>query len=165
MAKIGEFDLKGARIVNRDFAGEKFGPQSRQFSVVIEDPELQDRLARDGVKLWFSQSDNDEPPRAYLTVRVDFRYNDLDIAAISPDGNAFVFNERNVSELDKAWIKDSEMHISLNSYERPGRSGVTAYCKTLVVWLMSKEEQEAIMEERGTPSNPVRDKFKDIFNR
>lgn len=165
MARIGEFDLKGARIVNRDFGGEKFGPQSRQFSVIIEDPELQDRLARDGVKLWFAQSDNDEPPRAYLSVHVDFRYNDVDIAAIAPDGNAFVYNERNVSELDKLWIKDSEMHIVLNSYERPGRSGVTAYCKTLVVWLMSKEEQDAIMAERGMPSNPVRDRFKDIFNR
>lgn len=166
MARVGEFDLKGARIVNRDFAGEKFGPQARQFSVVIDDPELQDRLTRDGVKLWFSPyNENDEPPKAYLSVHVDFRYNDVDIAAISPDGNAFVFDERNIHELDKAWIKDSEMHILLNSYERPGRSGVTAYCKTLVVWLMSKEERDSIMEERGTPSNPVKDKFKDIFNR
>lgn len=166
MARVGEFDLKGARIVNRDFAGEKFGPQARQFSVIIDDPELQERLTLDGVKLWYSgYTENDEPPKAYLNVHVDFRYNDVDIAAINPEGNAFVFDERNVHELDKAWIKDSEMHILLNSYDRPGKKGVTAYCKTLVVWLMSNSEREAIMEERGTPSNPVKDKYRDIFNR
>ncbi len=165
MARVGEIDLKGARILNRDFAGEKFGPQSRQFSVEIEDPELQESLLRDGVKLWYSNyTVEDEPPKAYLNVNVDFRYNDVDIAAISPEGTAFVFDERNVHELDKAWIKDSEMHILLNSYERSGRKGVTAYCKTLVVWLMSTEEKDAIMEKRGNPSNAVREKYKDIFN-
>ena len=163
MARVGEIDLKGARIINRDFAGSKFGPQSRQFSVAIDDPEVQEKLERDGVKLWRSPyTVDDEPPKAYLNVRVDFRYNDVDVAGINPDGSAFVFDEGNIAELDKAWIKDSEMHILLNSYDRPGRSGVTAYCKTLVVWFMSAEEREAIMEERPS-NNPVKDKYKDIF--
>ena len=166
MAKIGEINLKGARILNRDFSGSKFGPQARQFSIQIDDPELQERLRSDGVKLWVSNYVvDDEPPKVYLNVRVDFRYGDVDIAGINPDGSAFVFDEGNVSELDKAWIKDSEMHLILNSYERPGRSGVSVYCKTLIVWFMSSEERQAIMEERGTPSDPVKDKYKDIFKR
>ena len=166
MANVGEITLKGARILNRDFAGSKFGPQARQFSVLIDDPELQDQLRRDGVKLWISDyTVDDEPPKAYLNVRVDFRFDDVDIAGINADGKAFVFNEGNVHELDKAWIKDSEMHIKLNSYESHGRKGVSAYCKTLIVWFMSAEEREAIMAERGNPNNPVREKYKDIFNK
>ena len=165
MARIGELDLKGARICSRDFAGEKFGPQARQFSVEIDDPETQERLTKDGVNLRFYPSSIEgEPPRAYMNVRVDFRYGDVDIAAIDSDGTAFVFNEGNVSELDRAWIKDSELHILLNSYERPGRKGVTAYCKTLVVWLMSPEEQEEVRADRPV-GNPVRDKYKDIFDK
>lgn len=164
MAKIGEFDIYGAKILNRDFGGEKFGPESRSFSIEIEDPELQDRLSRDGVKLYTSRYVvDDEPPKVYLSIRVDFRFGDVDIAMITPEGNAEVLNERTVSRLDQAWIKNSEMHVVLNTYKSHGREGVTAYCKTLVVWLMSKEEQDAIREERGNPSNPVRDKYKNIF--
>lgn len=165
MARVGELDIKGARILNRDFAGEKFGPQARQFSIEITDPEMQEDLTKDGLNLRLYPSNVDgEPPRAYLNVRVDFRYGDVDIAAIDSDGTTFVFNENNVQELDRAWIKDSEMHILLNSYERPGRKGVTAYCKTLIVWLMSPEEQEQVRSERPA-GNPVRDKYKDIFDR
>ena len=32
MARVGEFDLKGARIVNRDFAGEKFGTSGTTYT-------------------------------------------------------------------------------------------------------------------------------------
>ena len=164
MAKIGEMDFYGAKILNRDFGGEKFGPDARQFSIEIEDPEMQQRLANDGVRLWHSNYVvDDEPPKVYMNVRVDFRFNDVDIAMITPEGNAIRLDERSVHELDKAWIKNSEMHVVLNSYKRPGREGVTAYCKTLVVWLMSKDERETIMEERGTPSNPIKEKYKDIF--
>lgn len=168
MARVGELDIKGAKIIRRDFEGKRFGPQARQFLTEIIDPQMQEDLTKDGVALLIYPSEIDgEPPRAYLKVRVDFRYNDVDIAAIDSDGTTFVFNENNVQELDRAWIKDSEMHILLNSYERPGRKGVTAYCKTLVVWLMSPEEQEQERAERSDrpASNPVRDKYKDIFDR
>lgn len=164
MAKIGEMDFYGARITNRDFGGEKFGPDARQFSVEIVDPELQQKLAQDGVKLGYSRfTVDDEPPKAYMNVRVDFRYNDVDIIMITPDGHGIKLDERNVDELNRAWIKNADLHVSLNSYERAGRKGVTVYCKTLVVELMSTEEREAIMEERGTPSNPIRDKYRNFF--
>ena len=164
MAKIGELDLFGVKILNRDFAGEKFGPDARQFSVEITDPQMQDQLRTDGVKLWIpNYTVDDEPPRAYLNVRIDFRYNDVDILMITPEGNGTQLDERTVATLDKAWIKNADMHIVLNAYNRPGRSGVTAYCKTLVVTLMSTSEREALLEERGVPSNPVMDRYKSYF--
>ena len=165
MAKIGELDFFGVKLFNRDFGGEKFGPESRQFSVEIDDPELAQKLTNDGVKLWYSNYvvDN-EPPKAYMNVKVDFRYGDCDIIMITSEGNTTTLNAATVSTLDKAWIKNADLHVLLNAYERPNRKGVTVYCKTLVVELMSKEEREQIMAERGPRSNPVMDKYKNYFN-
>lgn len=164
MAKIGELDFYGVSILNRDFGGEKFGPESRQFSIEIVDPELAQKLTNEGVRLWQSNYVvNDEPPRVYMNIRVDFRYGDCDIIMITPEGNAVKLGPNNVQELNKAWIKNADLHVSLNSYERPGRKGITAYCKTLVVTLMSKTEREEVMAERGPVNNPIREKYSKYF--
>lgn len=166
MARVDELDLAGFKILNRDFGGNKFGPQARQFSIEIEDPELQERLIRDGVKLSYSKySVEGEPPKAYLNIRVDFRFNDVKIAAINNDGDVYIFDETDIHELDSEWIKNTEMHILLNSYDNHGRKGVTPYCKTLIVWTMSSEEKNAVMDEQKSRGDAVREKYSDIFNK
>lgn len=165
MARVFDLDLVDAKICNRDFGGEKWGPDQRQFQIDISnDPKLVEDLIKDGVRLWQPESNNEvDPPRAYLTVKVDYRFGQVPIAMIAPDGSARKLTSRDVEELNSAWIKHSEMHIHGSSYEGRGRSGVSVYLDTLVVHLMSKEEVEERRSSDAARMNSVLEKYRGIF--
>ena len=75
MARVFDLDLEGVRIVSRDFAGANYGPDQRQFKVVIEDPGLIENFRRDGVNIWCPEPQNPDDPRVgYLTVKVSYNY-------------------------------------------------------------------------------------------
>ena len=63
MARVFDLDLEGVRIVSRDFAGANYGPDQRQFKVVIEDPGLIENFKRDGVNIWCPEPQNPDDPR------------------------------------------------------------------------------------------------------
>ena len=166
MARVFDLDFEGVRIVSRDFAGANYGPDQRQFKVVVEDPEIIMNLQRDGVNIWCPEPQNpDDPPVGYLTVKVSYRFQPYPkIALITPEGNAQLFSENNVHELDKAWIKDVELHIHGSSWERPnGAKGVSVYLDTFVGHLISKEEREELMGESQYRSDPIRNKYRNLF--
>lgn len=164
MARVFDLDFSGARLLSRDFAGQKFGPDQRQFRIEIEDQQLVEKLIKDGVNLWQpDRVDSDEPIRSYMNVKVSYRFGAPDIAMVTPEGNAIVLTEKTVDELDTAWIKNTEMHVHGSTYERMGRTGVTVYLDTLVVWLMSNAEREEIVAENQSRSNPVKDRFRKLF--
>jgi len=165
MARIFDLDLSGVRVVNRDFEGAMYGPDQRQFKVIIEDQDLLQNLLKDGAPVWCpDKRDPDDMPVGYLTVKVSYRFGAPKIALVTHDGNAFVFDEKNVHEIDKAWIKDVEMHIHGSTWERPnGQKGVSVYLDTFVGHLISKEEREKLMEEGTYNNDPVRNKYKNIF--
>lgn len=164
MARVFDMDFADVRLVSRDFAGNKFGPDNRQFAIEIEDHDLAQKLINDGVSFWRQESKNeDEGPKMYMNVKVSYRFGSPDIAMITPDGNAVVLTESTVHELDSAWIKGAELHVHGSTYERGARSGVTVYLDTLIVHLMSQEEQDEIRAENQFRGNPIRDKYKNIF--
>lgn len=165
MARVFDLDFKDAKICNRDFAGEKWGPDQRQFQIDISgDPQLVEKLSKDGVRLWQPESQNDiDPPKTYMTVKVDYRFGTVPIAMITPEGSAIKLTAQNVGELDSAWIESSEMHVHGSSYENRGRSGVSVYLDTLVVHLMSKEEVDKRRSSDAARMNPVLEKYKDLF--
>ena len=162
MGRVFDLDLENVRIVKRDFAGDVYGPDQRQFKVVIEDAELINRLVSDGVNVWCPETSNtDDPKVGYLTVKVSYRFGAPKIALITEEGNGQLFDEKNVGELDKAWIKDVEMHIHGSSWVRPnGTHGISVYLDTFIGHLISKEERDAIMTENQYRNDPVRDKYK-----
>lgn len=165
MARVFDLDFENVRIVSRDFAGETYGPDQRQFKVVIEDPDLIQNLINDGVKIWCPERQSpDDPVVGYLTVKVSYRFGAPKIALLTPEGNAHIFDERNVQELDKAWIKDVELHIHGSTWERPnGQKGISVYLDTFVGHLISKEERDELMRESQYTNDPVRNKYKGIF--
>lgn len=165
MARVFDLDFSNVRVVNRDLEGATFGPDQRQFKVVIEDPELLQNLIRDGAPIWCPEKrDPDDLPVGYLTVKVSYRFGAPKIALVTPEGNAFVYDEKNVHELDKAWIKDVEMHVHGSTWERPnGQKGVSVYLDTFVGHLISKEERDALMADGQFNNDPVRSKYRNIF--
>ena len=165
MARLFDIDFSGARVVNRDFEGAMFGPDQRQFKVVIEDQDVLQNLIKQGAPIWCpDRRDEDDLPVGYLAVKVSYRYGAPMIALITPEGKAFKFDEKNVHELDKAWIKDVEMHVHGSSWERPnGQKGVTVYLDTFVAHLISKEERDELMADNQYRNDPIRNKYKNIF--
>ena len=166
MARVFDLDFENVRIVSRDFAGENYGPDQRQFKVVIEDPEIINNLRNDGVNVWCPERQNpDDPPVGYLTVKVSFRFlPHPKIALVTPEGNFQVFNESNVREIDKAWINGVELHVHGSTWERPnGQKGVSVYLDTFVGHLISKEERDELMGESQYRNDPIRNKYKELF--
>ena len=91
MARVFDLDFENVRIVSRDFAGETYGPDQRQFKVVIEDPELIQNLINDGVKIWCPERQSpDDPVVGYMTVKVSYRFGSPKIALLTPEGNAHI---------------------------------------------------------------------------
>ena len=165
MGKVGDLYIENAKIVNRDFSGEKarergFGDDNRSFSVEIEDKELFEKLSRDGLSVWTSNFAHEgEDPRTYLNVKVNFNGIPPKIVMIAADGSSIKLTRTNVRELDKAWIKHAELYLNFNEWNRGGVIGVTAYCDTLVVELLSPEERAKMAEEYAERTNPVIAKY------
>lgn len=167
MAKIGriaDLDFFGVILRNRDFGGTKFGENYRTFSIEVEDPEVQEKLQKDGMELYFARpQNNSEPPRAYMNVVVDNRYGDVQIALLSPDGSAVRLREKDFGAVDKAWITNADLHVRLNGWEKNGKHGVTCYLKTMVAHLMSEEEQQEIKARRASERDAVMNRYKNLF--
>lgn len=165
--KLGEVTFNNAKITRRDFAGKKFGPQYRTFSLIVEDPAVQQKLAELGVDLWYPEStaNNAEPPKARMNVVVRNQFGDVEIVLIMPDGSAMKLPENNWGDLDSMWIKDTDLFINIVRVKTfQGVEKTVAYLKTLYTKVMSSEEREALMAERQTV-DPVKAKYADLMRR
>jgi hypothetical protein len=141
----------------RDFGNKK--GYGIEFSIIIDDPNLQKQLIDDGVSLYFSPNTNkDEPPKAYLNCKLDNRYNDVVVAVDRGDGNLVEVSQNNLVSLDEAWIKDADVHCVLSSWSRNNRSGVSVYAKTVIIRLLTEEEKNEI-KQNYTYTDPLREKY------
>ena len=131
--------IENAHIIFRNFSGK--GSQynregDRNFNVVIDDPELAQRLADDGWNIGILKSrDPDEPPRHKLKVNVRF---DDDNPQRNPKvvmhtrRNSTTLDKDSVSALDYANLLNVDLVIRPYIWETAGgKSGVSAYLKTL----------------------------------
>ena len=127
--------IENARILFRDFSGEKNKYNSdRTFSVVI-DPELAVKLAADGWPIGYLEPRNEEEDRvAFLRVKVAFGKIPPQIVVIS-GGVKKPLTEDNVNILDWAYIENADVQIRPYNYDINGKTGVKAYLKSLWVTL------------------------------
>ncbi len=131
----GNITIEGARILFRDFSGEKNRYNSdRTFTVVIED-ELAERLERDGWPIKYLEPRNEEEDRtAILRVKVSFGKIPPQVVIIS-GGVKKALNEDNINILDWAYIENVDVIIRPYNYDINGKTGVKAYLKSLWVTL------------------------------
>ena len=145
MAKnIENIKIENARIVFRNLSGkpDKFNPQGgkRSFSVVIEDPEFANELKKEGwnIKQFNQSPDSDEEPAHFISVKVS--YNNIPPHIyLCTSKNKTLLNEDTVGQLDYAEISNVDIVITPYQYEMNGRSGISAYVKTMYVTVVEDE--------------------------
>lgn len=126
--------MENAKIRFRNFAGrpdEYTREGDRSFALVIEDEDLANKLREDGwnVKMRLPKEEGAEP-WYYLKVKVNFNGVPPKIVEVT-SLNRVALNEDTVGILDTAELKSVDVEVSPYHWEIGGRSGITAYLKTM----------------------------------
>lgn len=137
---IDNIIIENAKIIFRNFSGEesRFNRAGqRNFCVVIDDPEMAQRLMDDGwnIKERAPREEGDDPSY-YLQVSVSYDNIPPKIFMITRR-NKVQLDAESVANLDYAEIKNVDLTIRPYCWEIPGKdgtkSGVKAYVKNMYV--------------------------------
>ena len=126
--------IENARLIFRDFSGERNRlSNDRTFGVVL-DPEDAERLSADGwnVRRLDPREEGDEP-LFFLPVKVIFGKVPPTIVLLSGRAKKRTLNEATVSILDYVQIEKADLVIRPYNYDFAGHSGTKAYLNTLYV--------------------------------
>lgn len=130
--------IEGARILFRDFSGEKNRYNNdRTFTVVIE-PDLAEKLEADGWPVRYLEPRNEDEARTpILRVKVSFGKVPPQIVIIS-GGVKKNLDESNVNILDWAYIDNVDVQIRPYNYDINGKTGIKPYLKSL--WVTIRDD-------------------------
>ena len=131
--------IEGARIIFRDFSGEKNRYNNdKTFTLALEE-ELADRLYSDGWPVrWLEPRNDDDERTPILTVKLMFGKYPPQVVMIS-GGKKKILTESEVHILDWANFEHVDVKITPYNYDFNGKKGVKAYLKSL--WVTIAEDE------------------------
>ena len=149
-APRGILQIDDARIVYRNFSGvgSKFNREGdRNFSVVIPDEELRDKLTEDSWNVKSKPSrDEDEPPFMHLPVKIKFNDRGPNVYLVS--GRKRVkLDEETIGLLDDIDILTVNLDIRPYDWDVNGKTGRTAYLQSMEVVQVLDRFAERFAEE------------------
>ena len=135
-APRGILQIDDARIIYRNFSGEgsKFNREGdRNFSVIIDDPEIADELVAQGwnVKIREPREEGDDP-FIHLPVKVKFNGRGPRIYLVTGNRQNEL-DEESVSVIDNLDILGVDLDIRPYDWEVNGKTGRTAYLHSMRV--------------------------------
>lgn len=152
---LNNLSLEGARIIYRNFRGQatQYNREgSRNFCVVLDDPELVDRLIADGWNVRIrTPREEGEPALNYLQVAVRFDNIPPRVFQITSKRKQEL-NEDTVGNLDFADITHADLIIHPSPYvlhegTKNERRGIKAYLKTAYITIDEDEFAYKYAEE------------------
>mgnify|MGYP003301022653 CR=1 FL=1 len=132
----GILQIDNARLTYKNFAGEgtPFNRAGdRNFSVIIDDPEIAERLIEEGWNVKIKPArDEDDTPFMHLPVKIKFNGRGPVVHLISGD-RVNKLDEESIAVLDEVYMLNVDLDIRPYDWNVQGKSGRTAYLHAMEV--------------------------------
>lgn len=131
----------------KNFSGktDDFNPQGKRFFHIVLNEEMVNELrnveltTKSGkivrganVKTHVPKSGEGDPMYTLKVLIGDFFPEE--VIRVTPT-NRMKLTEDTIGNLDREYIEKAKVMVTLTPYERPGNTGITAYCRKLAVWI------------------------------
>lgn len=136
MGRNDNLIIEDAKIIFRNFAGRETQYNregDRNFSVIIEDPDMAAKLIEDGwnLKLLKPKDEDDEPTyHLKVVVNMDSEW-PAKLFLVNRRGRPNQLDEDTVRKLDTIELENVDLTINGSKWDVNGKSGIKAYLRDL----------------------------------